>query len=388
MLEEENNELRRRLGEAPREDGDPALVTPGKLGFKELGDVYVDSNGNHHENGGETTSPEQMMMQDGNDEDDDEADQTSQDVARAAAAAAAHHHLPHPGWAVQAMMDQHQQSIDPSLGGASNSLGISSSSSSAPLAGPLASPVTSMVNENQQYHNEQQSQDMTIERIHQAITDHVRPMQGRRELPYRPAAPSLQVELRFLSTACGYGDTRPNFATDPFAIFCLALMRGLELTGKGELERTSWSIGEQRLLESGERNERECCDGLVDCSDPMFDNATPEGFVQVHEAWASLEPYTRQPDPDERLLNMAGGSDEPQNQQQVPTIPAQALANSLLDVGGPGSRYVSMNVRLEEGRGLLVHEGAANKVRKAAQAYRDMGGPGAWQRKVGTKSRQ
>ncbi|KAM0789947.1 hypothetical protein ACM66B_006787 [Microbotryomycetes sp. NB124-2] len=123
-----------------------------------------------------------------------------------------------------------------------------------------------------------------------------------RTLPPRAPPPSPRTTSRLLQDYCFVppsvlASTRTDASSAIYVKFLIQLLQGLEVTGKGPLQRLSYTHEEERQLS-------ECCGGLVDCSGPLFDQVTgidsskasfedsdavlEQGWTPVHEAWQVL----------------------------------------------------------------------------------------------------
>lgn len=166
----------------------------------------------------------------------------------------------------------------------------------------------------------------------------------------RGPPPTPAVERLFLTRCCSIPPLEVNLPT-PYHVFCCTLMRGLEITGKGPTERTSWTAEERRALDAAQGEL--CCLGVVDCSG--FDDevsgtdGVPAGFMKVESTWA-------------RLSGLANTLEA-----------ARGLGNYVLEIGmlvDEPSRIVSSNVRCQEGVGLVVKIKAVESIKDEEEKRR------------------
>ncbi|KAK4048648.1 hypothetical protein OIV83_004618 [Microbotryomycetes sp. JL201] len=93
-----------------------------------------------------------------------------------------------------------------------------------------------------------------------------------RVLPARAPPPSPTTTSRLLQEYCfvppsTLAAARTDAASAVYVKFLIQLLGGLEVTGKGPLQRLSYTPDEEQQL-------FECCGGLVDCSGPLFDQVS------------------------------------------------------------------------------------------------------------------
>lgn len=214
-----------------------------------------------------------------------------------------------------------------------------------------------------------------------------------RPTPLRPAPPSPSTAQTFLDT---YSPSSSS-SSSAHRTFLLTLISGLELTGKGPLERESFSADEEMQLNTppGEA----CCGGIVDCSGSLFEEEVrrdevgrvrmKDGWMGAgEEAWRAVREFC-----DEEEDQGQGVEDEPAvpKRRRRSTLALALLhspshlAHLLLEHGSTTSRLtstgqcdslVSRNVRCESAYGLIVRESAVLEVRRELEARRGAGAGG------------
>ena len=196
------------------------------------------------------------------------------------------------------------------------------------------------------------------------------PPSNLRVRPFRPPPPTPELQRLFLSSCCfvppsdlppaGLSPTQMS----PFHIFCLVLLRGLELTGKGQSKRLSWTPDEERQIAAQANNEQEekCCGGMLDCSGAIFEDEPSvldlsPGFVKASQAWQVLWTIPRN-----RFTPMTlAESVLTAGEERDPTT------GRVHGVSEDGSKRVSWNVRCEPGHGLIVKLGALEEVKREVE---------------------
>lgn len=192
-----------------------------------------------------------------------------------------------------------------------------------------------------------------------------------------------------------------NRINSAYRRFCTALMRGLEVTGKGRTERVSWSREERSRLDA----EPECCGGLLECTSPLlfsslvvvdvetkvyffffflrlgygelfdetdtggrtttgqpiFNEIQTIGFISVDKAWEYLS----------SISTLGSLLDQPEIYAESILVGDDLRDNSGIS---SGASRISENVRCEIGYGLIIKEMCLSSVRDVLNQSEKMRG--------------